>query len=161
MVHSLKAGVLLNERWVLTTTTCVAGYMKPKKSVRDYSVGFGHQNDLEKIYHYRVRAKSILMHPEFGVVDGLIVNDVALLELDTAVTFNYTKESSIGPACLATTNYNRFVETKNLNVIENLVVAGYGYTKTVSSAFCSSRVRPVSANSSRSGAHLQGRSGAG
>lgn len=109
----------------------MAGHTKPGKKVRDYSVGFGHQNDLEKIYLYRVRAKNIVMHPEVGVVDDSIVNDVALIELDTPVTFNYTKDSSIGPACLATTNYNRFVDAKNLNVIENLMMAGYGYIKTV------------------------------
>lgn len=122
---------MLNERWVLTTSTCVAGHLEPKKSVRDYSVGFGHQNDLQQIYRYRVRAKRIVMHPELGVKDGAIQNDIALIELDTPVTFNYTKDSSIGPACLATNNYNRFMKKKNVNVIENLIIAGYGYIKTV------------------------------
>lgn len=128
-------GVLLNERWVLTTTTCVAEHTGAKKSIRDYSIGFGHKNDLELIYYYRVRAKQIVMHPEFSLVDGFIRNDIALIEMDTPVTFNYTKDSSIGPACLGTNNYNRFLKEKNLNVIENLAVAGYGYTKTVSALF--------------------------
>ena len=122
---------MLNERWVLTTATCVAYYLAGKKSIRDYSVGFGHKNDLKEIYLHRVPAKQIVRHPEIKVKDRFVQNDIALIELDTPVTFNYTKDSSIGPACLATANYNRFLETKNLDVTENLVVAGYGYVRTV------------------------------
>ena len=88
-----------------------------------YSIGFGGDNDLVKIYdNGRIPIKRGIIHPNYGNSESFnFADDIALLELDSPIDFE--KDSTIGPGCIDP-NSAKFYES-------NVMITGFGLTSKV------------------------------
>lgn len=104
--------MIVNEFWIITSASAVL-------ADKVYSVGYDGDNDLVKIFEDgRRNIKRKIIHPDFN--SSGMANDIALLELDSALTFS----KRVQPACLDDISDNK-------DFGSNLMLAGYGVTSKV------------------------------
>nr|CAD7411373.1 unnamed protein product [Timema cristinae] len=113
-------GTLLNKRWVLTAAHCMCSgpVQLPAELIR-VTVGEHDLSSGENPAAHEVRVRKMLLHPEYKCTRFL--NDIALLELDSEVTWS----EAVWPACLP----NGFSSYSN----KEATAAGWGWLQESSS----------------------------
>lgn len=86
--------VLISDRWAITAAHCSAGWLGSLVVVLGEH-DIGSENDASPIER---KVRRIVVHPEFDRVR--LENDIALVELDSAVTFS----RNVQPICLPRAN---------------------------------------------------------
>jgi len=109
------AGVVIGDKWVLTTERCMVRKARP----RDIKVYLGEhniKNDNDKGMLYNV--EQIIRHPKFTKVAwGLYYNDFALMKLSSKI--DWAAHVHIRPICLPS-------DTSQSYVGRDAIVAGWG-----------------------------------
>lgn len=109
-------GSLINDRFVLTATHCLMD--KPPKDTVKVRLGvhrMSERNDQPVDGSEEVKVKDYILHPKFFAGDdGVVLNDIALIELETPVDLSKWK-----PICLP-----------NFKEYPNLFVYGWGRQST-------------------------------
>ena len=128
-------GTLINDRYILTAAHCVPGVTKVRLGEHKVTRIPGKDclqdgvNCLPEVQDFDVSEKDIITHPDYKRSRGQVLNDVALIRLPRAATFN----AGVQPACLPTSPE---LASEKLNVSDldegltgtRPVVVGWGHT---------------------------------
>ncbi|XP_035719216.1 uncharacterized protein LOC118440384 isoform X1 [Vespa mandarinia] len=109
----LCSGVIITPNIVLTTAYCVNGITPQEVSVKSGEWKLGYELEYEEPLPFEItNVSSIVIHPNY--VLGSSLNDIAVLYLENAITYN----RHVNPLCLSNS-----IETQTLN---KCIVTGWG-----------------------------------
>ncbi|UJR31966.1 hypothetical protein I4U23_019439 [Adineta vaga] len=111
---------LISEQYVLSAAHCFEKY-NPKYYLSSYSFAMGHNGIFEK--YLVLKAKRIVLHTSYDI-NGRVINDIALIELEKNVNFT---DHRLGFICLPVAHANDGEKYPSIGTMT--WVAGWGATK--------------------------------